>query len=104
MWKNPSKKFPKLGIYRTVEETMRNVFNCIRAHRTQIVITFLCKRKLLTGKMPWLNCHSIFLGRGEMLPELSFVQTAILSVVAIPIQFGGVTVEAKKILYAILVR
>jgi hypothetical protein len=54
--------------------------------------------------MPWLICHSIFLGRGEMLPDLSFLQTAILSVVAIPIHFGGVTIEAKKILYAILVR
>jgi hypothetical protein len=39
-----------------------------------------------------------------MLLDLSFLQTTILSVTAVPIHFGVVTIKAKKILYAILVR
>ena len=38
----------------------------------------------------------MFLGTGEMLPTLSFLQTFILSVVAVPMHFGGVTTQAKK--------
>jgi hypothetical protein len=44
------------------------------------------------------------LGRGEILLYLSFLQRAILSVAAVSIHFGVVTIRAKKVMYAVLVR